>query len=515
MSRFPKRLLTAPFALLVLGTSSAGIAQIELHAHTPLAIHRTAEDWAALIDATWGPGMASAAQVDLFDEWWDAIDRGYGAFHNLDIDLEAIRSRYRPEIEGGVSRGRLAAIMNHFALALKDCHTFITDRDVTWGTLAEPGVPLMVVGPLPGNDRFGAALTLLPNDTLLVFRALPDHPLGLEPGDIVLGYDGVPWSELYRELLEAELPIQLIWVWGSTDESMHHCMMASAGLNWHLFDTIDIIKHATGEIVHLPTAPLAEVSEIVLGNEQLPVPGVPMPDYFEDDWVSWGIVEGTDIGYVYVASWAWEAQYQIREQFYEAIHALMFQFDTSGLILDFRLNTGGGADQPRDGFALLFDSDVYTIAYELRVEGSDDHLEMRRHPTLTPAYLMIQGDPSSYYDRPIAALIGPGSVSAGDVHTQRLLVHPMVRTFGKPSNGGFTLNDNPDVGARWWTSRATGCAYTVDGHHYLAHRGVEPDEEVWLTPNDVAAGRDTVVEAAIAWIQRAAPRRPGGRVTPE
>jgi len=189
----------------------------------------------------------------------------------------------------------------------------------------------------------------------------------------------------------------------------------------------------------------------------------------------------------------------------------MFDYATSGLILDFRFNTGGGANVPDAGLELLFDSDVYTIAYEARVEGSGDHLRMTPHSWATPELFEIRGDPGSYYDRPIAVLIGPGSVSAGDVHSQRLLSHPMVRTFGRPSNGACALHDNRALGSRWWTSRATGCAYTINDHSYLAHTGVPVDVEFWLTPQDVAEGRDTVVEAAIDWIRRSLPRRPGGR----
>ncbi len=478
------------------------------------AVTRTPEDWGVLIDATWGPGLPAAEQLALFDQVFQLVDSGYGAFHNLDIDLDAIRSRYRPEIAGGVSRGRLAAIMNHISLALSDCHTYIVDREVSWGTYAAPGVPLLVVGAWVANYRFGASLTVLPDDTLLVIRALPDQPLGLQPGDIVLGYDGVLWSQLYPQLLEAELPIQFVWLWGSTDQSMHHCMMMSAGLNWHLFDTIDVLRYATGETVHLSTEPLWYHEKLVLGNEQLPVAGVAMPN-FEDDFVSWGIVEGTEVGYVYVSSWSMDPVDRIRVEFYEAIRALMDDHDTEGLILDFRLNTGGGAAVPNSGFSMLFDSDVYTIAYELRANGSADHLQMLPHWFLTPEYLKIQATPSSYYDRPIAVLIGPGTVSAGDISAQRLLSHPMVRTFGKPSNGGFTITDNPYIGERWWFSRANGSAYTVSGHRHLAHTGVGADFEVWLTPEDVVQGRDTVVEAAIDWIQRSHPRHPGDRAAPQ
>jgi len=478
---------------------------------------QSTDEWSALIDSTWGEGMPAVEQLEFFDQVMDDIETGYGAYHNLDLDLESIRNHYRPEIAGGVSRGRFAAIMNHISLALADCHTFIIDRQVNWYTPAEPGVPLFVVGAWPDASRFGASLTVLPDDTLLVIRALPGQQLGLEPGDIVLGYDGVPWSTLYRQLLEAELPIQLNWVCGSTEESIRHCMMMSAGLNWHLFDTIDVVKYSTGETLQLPTSPLQNQNETIYGVEQLPVPGVPMPEYEEGNFVSWGIVEGTRIGYIYVASWDPDPRLQISEQFAEAVRALMYDYDTSGLILDFRINTGGGALTPDDGFALLFDEEVFTVGYALRVEGSEDPYEMYPHPELTPELLKIRGDPESYYDRPIAVLIGPGTVSAGDLHAQRLLAHPRVRTFGKPSNGGFTLNDNPDYGPRWWTSRATGSAYTVDGARFLAHTGVPVDFEVWLNPDDVAVGRDTVVEAAVSWIQHSqhsAVRRASGRRVP-
>jgi hypothetical protein len=163
----------------------------------------TTEDWAALIDATWDWDPQPGFPLSLFDALWAAVDEEYGAFVNLDVDLDAIRDRYRDEIAAGVSRGRYAAIFNQFAFALKDSHTYFIDGEVNWGTYPEPGVPLFVVGAWLDNSRFGAGLTPLEDDTLLVYKALPDHVLGLEPGDIVLGYDGVPWYELYRQLLEA------------------------------------------------------------------------------------------------------------------------------------------------------------------------------------------------------------------------------------------------------------------------------------------------------------------------
>ncbi len=116
---------------------------------------------------------------------------------------------------------------------------------------------------------------------------------------------------------------------------------------------------------------------------------------------------------------------------------------------------------------------------------------------------------------PIAVLAGPGTVSNGDWETVRLGFHEMVRVFKKPTNGAFTPSDNPDLGEDWFFSRATGSGYRVEGHQYIAHSSARIDEEVWLTPEDVAQGRDTVVEAAIAWIEGQYPRRATGRCNPD
>ena len=193
--------------------------------------HYSADEWRTVIDATWGQGLSTAQKLAIFDNAWNNINTRFGAFMNLEVNIDSLRSVYRPEIAAGVSRGRFAAIMNHFSFALKDSHTEIMDRPVCWGTPLQPGIPLLVVSTARSNAHFGACLTPLPDSTLLVYRALPNHRLGLVPGDIVLGYNGIPWKLLYKELLEAQLPIHLTYVWGSTDEAITHIMLQSAGMN--------------------------------------------------------------------------------------------------------------------------------------------------------------------------------------------------------------------------------------------------------------------------------------------
>jgi len=457
--------------------------------------------WRSIIDATWGPGASTEEKLNLFDAAWQSLDTGYGAFVNLNINMTQLRNRYRSEIAAGVSRGRFVAIMNHLSRSMMDLHTVLFNRQVN-RTQISPGTPLMIVRGWLQNSYFGASLTPLRNRSLVVLRACPDHPLGLERGDVVLGYDGRKWRRLYRLLLKQELPIEIGAAWGSTKASMNHAMLVTAGQNWHLFDTIDIQKHDTGEIVHLPTALLRFDSGSswrcsIWGNEQLPVPGVPMPDFANQEYVTWGIVAGTRIGYIYVASWSPDEELGISQKFHDAIEAL--HDNTEGLILDYRSNTGGYMPVAHAGYALLFDTTVEEVSFDVRGDPAD-HLSMVPHPFFTSELFAIHGHPDTYYDHPIAVLTGPGAWSNGDWESLRSGFHPRARVFGKPSNGAFTPSDNPLLGADWHFSRGTGSGYLLREHHYLAHKGTPVDEKIWFKRKDVIAGRDTVAEAAIEWI---------------
>src|SRR5262245_25032868 len=469
---------------------------------TPFAVDGSAAtDWAQRIDQTWGPSPWTIPQMlSLFDTFWGRIDASFACFQGLDVDWAALGTAARAEIEAGVSRGRFAAIMNHLALALRESHTEINDPVVNNSALS-PGVPLFVVGGWGNNQHFGAALTALPDSSLLVYQAVGFHPLGLEPGDIVLGYDGVPWKRLYPELLAAQLPLTGWW-WGSSPSSWTHSMLMSAGLNWHLFDTIDIVKHTTGETVHLPVAPLAtSVMGMIDGTEQLPVPGVPMPEYLTyGDAVSWGIVDGTHVGYVYVRAWAGNAG----QQFYEAVHTLLTQYQTTGLIFDFRTNYGGNMFLSYPALNLLFGRDVSTIGFGRRCRA-DDHFAMC--PSTPPSVYVIHGAAAADYDRPIAVLVGPGALSSGDQVAHLFKFHPRARFFGKSTATAFNAPTFMTLNLPgWFTAFAVADAYRVsDPNDFLTHDELAVDQPVWLEPDDVARRVDTVADAAIRWIENHPP----------
>lgn len=457
----------------------------------------TKAHWQEIIDSTWGHGLPTAEKLQIFDVACDYIDDGYGAFVNYNVNIDSLRNLYRPEIEEGVSRGRFAAIMNFLAYALKDAHTSIDCLPVNGDTELQPGIPLFVIGAWGNQRHFGAGLTPLPDSTLLVYKVVPNHPLDLQPGDIVLGYDGILWKQLYEQLLDAQLPLRNYLI-GSNDESATHILLQSAGLNWHLFDTIDFVRYSSGDTVHLPTALLQNQFATIWGNEQMPIPGVDFPNIYNDDFVSWGIVEGTSIGYIYVWSWYWHLD--VSEQFYEAVYNLMNNYETIGLIFDFRLNYGGSMEIAHDGYSLLFNETLEKVSFDVRGDP-DRHLYMVPSTTHTSDQFVIRGNPATFYDKPIAVLTGPNAMSNGDWESLRMQFHPMVRSFGKSTNGAFTISDNPNLGnSDFYFNRAIGTGYLIEGHEYMAHRSANIDEEIWLTQGDVANGDDTVVERAMEWI---------------
>ena len=461
----------------------------------------------AAIDAFWGPGRSAAEELKIFDTFWQYVDTKSAAFQNLDVDWPALRATYRGEVANGVSRGRFAAIMNKLSLALRDSHSFALDLLVNGYTVPEPGVPLMGVSGWIA-DTSGACLTAQDDGSALVYSAVPNHPLGLVPGDRILGYDGRPWTDLYHELLYQELPIWPVW-WGTTPSSFEHTFVMSAGINWHLFDTMDIAKQATGQVVHMPTSLMPGAIFWGFCSEQLDIPGIPKPTFTVDDLVSAGVVPGTRIGYIY--SWGWFGD--AADEFTEAVYQLTQVEHVEGLIIDFRFNEGGFLDAPFRGLGVLAQHPTATIGMDER-RSPFDHFAMQA--VFQPAQFTLDFDHSlrrrvipvkSTYDGPIAVLVGPGAVSAGDFGALWSTYLPRVRTFGKSTAMAVGLPTQQslgtviDLGPDWLTRVAeTNSCRTDSPKSFLIHTEFPVDELVWLTPADVAVGRDTVVTAAMKWL---------------
>ena len=220
-------------------------------------------------------------------------------------------------------------------------------------------------------DTSGACLTAQEDGSALVYSVVPNHPLGLQRGDRILGYDGKPWRELYQELINEEVPMWPLW-WGTSQSSFDHSFVMSAGLNWHLFDVMDITKQSTGHVVHVPTSLMP--GNIFWGfcSEQMNISGVSKPNFFAGNYVRAGIVTGTNIGYIYVWGWTGNAE----TEFANAVYQLTQVDKVAGLVVDYRFNVGGFIRAPFLGTAILADRPAPTLGNDQRL-NSYDHFLMK------------------------------------------------------------------------------------------------------------------------------------------
>jgi len=471
------------------------------------------EDWANAIDATWGDGLSGSDKSLIFFLYWNFVNEDHASFQGIDTTIwDSIKTIYWPTSMGGsldydtVSQGQFCAIMQHISYLLKDQHTFAQDNTVKY-TYPSAGVPLLFVGGWGDNWHFGAGLTPLPDSSLLVYKVAESHPLDIIPGDIVLGYDGIPWKDTYPELIDAQLPITGWW-WGSNESSDAHAWLMSAGLNWHLFDTIDIVKYPTNDTVHLSTSLLSGLSAIFWATEQIDNYGISLPDPAYNEVISYGLIDETSIGYIYSLGFYEETT---RSQWDNAIIDLMNNYETTGLIIDERTNYGGLiAYYPL--FNYLFNEVTQIEDWDARCNNGNK-LEMCPYDwNLWADFGYINGLSGSYYDKPIAVLTGPGAVSFGDQFPFYLSHHENVKFFGKPTAGDFTGISQQDqyyAHSEWSIGIANVNSYPIGTPgEYMALKTF-PDsiefpwveyEEVWFTRENVANGIDDVVEAAMSWI---------------
>jgi carboxyl-terminal processing protease len=177
-------------------------------------------------------------------------------------------------------------------------------------------------------------------------------------------------------------------------------------------------------------------------------------------------------------------------------HAMDGFRTSDGVIVDLRGNPGGLA-------AMLMGISGFFIDERkpLGVMKTRDN-ELRFN--VNPRRVSATGERVVPFAGPVAILVDGMSGSASECFTGGMQSVGRVRVFGEPTMGQalpalFERLPNADV-----LIHAYGDFVTADGTR-LEGRGVIPDEIVPLERAHLLAGRDRVMEAALAWIDSAAP----------
>ncbi|MCK9560909.1 MAG: S41 family peptidase [Candidatus Marinimicrobia bacterium] len=453
--------------------------------------------WETAIDSIWGNGLPTEKKLAIYDTATTTIQHNFACFQNLPVNYDSLINLYRNEIILGISHGRFVAIMNYLSMYLYDGHSRFFNEEVNQNTIADPKIPLVYIGSWGLENRFGAAVTPLPDSSLLVYKVVDDHPLNLCPGDRILGYDGIPWHKLCQIIENAQLPIAEIQtksLFCGNKENLTDAWLTGVGRNWHLFDTLDVYKYSTGDTVHFETKALYGKSFHLYCTEQLSVEGISMPDISSEDPVSWGIVKDENIGYVYVSSWTWR---NAGGEFYNALDSLINVHNIKGLIIDLRYNHGGYVNSSISGLRLLFKEKPPNMGYARR--SNPDDYEAMIHQWA----FQLFPDSSKYFYNPIAVLVGPKTASATEIIAFWFSYHPYVRIFGRHTHGSFAGAHAISLSDSGWHAYYAHYNIIVDTDpiQYLSHISAPVDENIWFTAEAVANGIDPVVERAIQWIQ--------------
>lgn len=163
----------------------------------------------------------------------------------------------------------------------------------------------------------------------------------------------------------------------------------------------------------------------------------------------------------------------------------------SGIVIDLRGNPGGLAAMMM-GIAGHFVGRPDSLGV---MKSRDNELKF----TVNPRLVNANGERVSAFEGPVAILVDGLSASASECFTGGMQSLHRVRVFGERSMGAalpsqFDKLPNGDV-----FIHATADFVTADGTR-LEGRGVIPDQIVPLKREDLLAGRDAPLEAALAWI---------------
>ncbi len=169
---------------------------------------------------------------------------------------------------------------------------------------------------------------------------------------------------------------------------------------------------------------------------------------------------------------------------------------SDGMILDLRGNPGGLAAMIM-GISGHFLSERKSLG---TMKMRDGELRFVANPRLVSA----AGARVEPFEGPVAILVDAMTGSASECFAGGMQALGRARVFGQTSMGQalpafFDKLPNGDV-----LIHATGDFVTASGTR-LEGRGVIPDEIVPLRRDDLLAGRDATLEAALAWIDRRSP----------
>jgi carboxyl-terminal processing protease len=416
-----------------------------------------------------GSGFVSA-QVpqagETLDAAWTIIrDTHFDKTMN-GLDWDAVRAELKPRAAGAKSPAELRAVirdmlgrlgLSHFALIPSGAETS-RDGGVASDTGGDPGIEIRLLG----RD-------------LVVIGVEPASAALVRPGWRIVQIGSAPVADLLHTLLDvssggSNARLQNVEAW----------RIAQTRLRGPAGSKIDVtFENGQGAMVKVGLERRTETgSPVTVGN--LPTM------YVRVEKEKKSTPSGKTAGVIKFNVW----MAAVDAQFQQAMDELR---QADGIIIDLRGNPGGLAAMLM-GISGHFVTDRKSLGV---MKTRDSEFRFVANPRLVSA----AGERVQPFAGPVAILIDSMSGSASECFTGGMQSIGRARVFGQTSMGQalpalFDRLPNGDV-----LIHAYGDFVTADGTR-LEGRGVIPDETTPLTREDLLAGHDRTMEAALAWVDR-------------
>lgn len=182
--------------------------------------------------------------------------------------------------------------------------------------------------------------------------------------------------------------------------------------------------------------------------------------------------------------------------------------DCAGIVIDLRGNPGGVGAMVM-GFGGYFVDSAISL-------GTMRSRDLSLHFAMNPRRVRSDGSSMTPYHGPLAILVDPMTASTSEIFAAGMQRIGRAHVFGERSAGAAlpALMDRLPSGDVFVHAVAD---FTDPDGNRIEGAGVVPDEITPLSEKDLAAGRDTALEAAMRWIEsnpatRVAPASRAGRV---
>ncbi|HSF54421.1 MAG TPA: S41 family peptidase [Algoriphagus sp.] len=164
-----------------------------------------------------------------------------------------------------------------------------------------------------------------------------------------------------------------------------------------------------------------------------------------------------------------------------------------GVIIDIRNNGGGNPENGLKMARRMISEPTHIYSYQNKTGPEKSELSELKEIFLEP-----EADKPGFKGR-IVVLTNRGVYSAGSYFSAYIRGIPNAILMGDKSGGGSGVPAGHDLPNGWYFNFSSTIGYTVEGINF--ENGVPVDIEVGMSADDIAKGKDPILERAIQYIK--------------